>query len=73
MNQNQFSFQSQHLDVDWISFKFQDLEEIRERKMTTYLLKLGFNSYHQSGKLVKPVKESIQVNAQNRFEVLLLE
>ena len=30
MNQNKLSFESEKLTVDWISFKFQHLENIQE-------------------------------------------
>lgn len=34
-----------------------------------YLFQLGFNSYQESGKLAKPIKEPILVNSKNQFEV----
>lgn len=73
MNQNKFTFESEDLVVDWISFKFQHLDKFTETQITSYLFKLGFNSYQESGKLAKPVKEPIQVNYTNKFEVLFVK
>ena len=72
MNQNKFTFQSQNLVVDWISFKFQHLEDSTKTKIANYLFQLGFNSYQESGKLAKPIKESILVSSKNKFEVLFV-
>ena len=54
MKQNKLTFESENLVVDWISFKFQHLDKFTETEITNYLFKLGFNSYQESGKLVKP-------------------
>ena len=40
--QQHLSFDSENLVVDYISFKFQDLEDWKEKKLASYLLKLGF-------------------------------
>jgi len=49
MTQNKLSFDSENLVVDWISFKFQDLEDSTKTKIANYLFKIGFNSYQESG------------------------
>lgn len=72
MNKNQFTFESQSLIVDWISFKFQYLSSSKQIDLATYLFEIGFNSYQQSGKLSKPKKESIKVHSANKFEVLFV-
>ena len=41
-------------------------------KISQYLFKIGFNSYQESGKLVKPAKEPILVNLKNKFEASFL-
>ena len=69
MKQNKLIFESENLQVDYISFKFQKLENSTQRKIADYLFKLGFNSYKESGKLSKPIKESILVSSKNKFEV----
>ena len=69
MNQNKLTFQSENLVVDYISFKFQDLEDFTKTKIANYLFKIGFNSYQESGKLTKPIKEPILVNSKNQFQV----
>ena len=43
--------------MDYITFKFQDLDNLHQTKIANYLFKLGFNSYKESGKLAKPIKE----------------
>ena len=73
MNQNNLTFYSENLVVDWISFKFQHLEDSTKKKTANYLFKFGFNSYQESGKLAKPVKESIFVSSNNQFEVCFVE
>lgn len=65
----QINFQTENLVVDYISFKFQDLEDSTKTKIANYLFKIGFNSYQESGKLAKPIKEPIFVNSKNQFEV----
>ena len=70
MNQNKLSFESEKLTVDWISFKFQHLENIEE--IAQYLFKIGFNSYQESGKLAEPFKESIFVSSDNQFQALFV-
>ena len=69
MKENKLTFQSQNLIVDYITFKFQDLDNLHQTKIANYLFKLGFNSYKESGKLAKPIKEPILVNSKNQFQV----
>lgn len=69
MNQNKLSFESENLVVDYISFKFQDLGNLHQTIIAKYLFQLGFNSYKESNKLAKPIKESILVSSKNKFEV----
>ncbi len=59
MNHNRLTFASENLVVDYISFKFQYLEDWKEKELASYLLKLGFNSYKKSGKLAKLIKTPI--------------
>lgn len=73
MKQNKLTFQSEKLIVDYISFKFQHLDKFSETEITTYLFKLGFNSYQESRKLAKLVKEPVQVNSTNKLEVLFVK
>ena len=70
MKQNKLTFQSQKLTVDWISFKFQHLENMEE--IAQYLFKIGFNSYQESGKLAEPFKESIFVSSDNQFQMFFV-
>ena len=73
MNQTKFTFKSENLVVDWISFKFQKLEDSTKTMIANYLFKLGFNSYQESGKLAKPIKEPILESPNNKFEVLFVK
>ena len=54
------SFQSHNLVVDYIFFKFQELDNYTQTKIANYLFKIGFNSYQESGRLAKPLKEPIK-------------
>jgi len=72
MTENKLSFESKNLVVDWISLKFQDLDNRTMMQIANYLFKLGFNSYQESEKLAKPIKESILFSPENKFEVLFV-
>ena len=69
MKENKLTFQSQNLIVDYITFKFQDLDNLHQTKIANYLFKLRFNSHQESGKLAKLIKEPILVNFKNQFEL----
>jgi hypothetical protein len=43
MKENKLTFASENLVVDYISFKFQYLEDWKEKELASYLLKLGLN------------------------------
>ena len=53
---SQLSFKNQKITVDWIGFKFQNLDRFGQTKLAKYLFKIGFNSYQESGKLAKQIK-----------------
>ena len=72
MSKNKLSFKNTNITVDWIGFKFQNLDNFAQTKLAEYLFKIGFNSYQESGKLAKPVKESIFVSSKNKFQVLFV-
>jgi len=73
MKENNFNFETENLVVDYITFKFQHLEDSTKTKIANYLFKIGFNSYQESGKLAKPFKEPIFVNSKNQFQVCFVE
>jgi len=54
--------------VDYISFKFQDLKDWKEKELASYLLKLGFNCYRESRKLRKSIKTPIFMGLKNIHE-----
>ena len=72
MNQNNLTFYSENLVVDWISFKFQHLDNPTMMQIAGYLFEIGFNSYQESGKLAQPIRKSILVSPENKFEVLFV-
>ena len=72
MNQNKLTFKDENITVDWIGFKFQNLDNFAQTKLAEYLFKIGFNSYQESGKLAKPIKEFILVSSKNKFQVLFV-
>lgn len=72
MNPNKLSFESEKLVVDYISFKFQYLEDWKEKELASYLLKLGFYCYKESGKLTKPIKVPILMELKNRHEACFI-
>ena len=72
MNRNKLTFKDENITVDWIGFKFQNLDNFAQTKLAEYLFKIGFNSYQESGKLAKPIKESILVSSKNKFQVLFV-
>ena len=72
MNRNKLTFKDENITVDWIGFKFQNLDNFAQTKLAEYLFKIGFNSCQESGKLAKPIKESILVSSKNKFQVLFV-
>jgi hypothetical protein len=66
MNQNKLNFNIQNLVVDYITFKFQE-SHCDPNKIAKYLFNLGFKSYQQSGKLSKPVQESLSITKNKRI------
>nr|QGW12745.1 hypothetical protein [Nanofrustulum shiloi] len=68
MKENKLTFESENLVVDYLSFKFQHLEDWKEKELASYLLKLGFNFYKESGKLRKPIKTPIFMELKNKHE-----
>ncbi len=64
------TFETEKLTVDWISFRFQSLDQFQRRKLAIYFLHLGFNSFKEFGKLSKPLKELMYKKRNNQFELL---
>ena len=57
------TFKDENLTVEWIGFKFQNLDNFAQTKLTKSIFNIGFNSYQESGKLAKLVNESIFVSS----------
>ena len=62
------TFHNQKLVVDYITFKFQELQT-QPTKISHYLFHLGFNVYKKSGKLAKPIEESILFKKKNKYKI----
>ena len=55
MHSTKLTFDSQSLVVKYLTFKFPALDDASKINIANYLFQLGFNSYQESGKLVKPI------------------
>lgn len=71
MNQNQLTFSSQNLVVDYISLKFQNLQS-QQTEITNYLCNLGFNVYQESGRFKDPKKQELLTSPKNSFQVIIV-
>lgn len=71
MTPNSLDFNSQNLVVDYISFKFQK-SQCDQNKIAEYFFNLGFNSYQESGKSSKPIRQPIFVNSKNQHEICFI-
>lgn len=71
MNSNTLTFDSQNLVVDYITFKFQEAQ-CDQNTIADYFFNLGFNSYQESGKSAKPIKQSIFIDSKNQYEICFI-
>ena len=69
MQQNKFTFQSQNLIVDYITFKFQDLDNLHQSRIAKYLFQLGFNSFDVDKKYRDSIQTRIQTNYKNQHQI----
>ena len=69
MKQNKLTFQSQNLVVDYITFKFQDLDNLHQIRIAKYLFQLGFNSFDVDKKYRDPIQTRIQINSKNQHQI----
>ena len=70
---NNLNFKDQKLVVDWISFKFQYLEQYKKLDIAKYLCKMGFNSLEQSGHIKKPEPTTISSSKKNKYTVRFIK
>lgn len=68
-----FTFRSQNLIVDYISFKFQTLDNATETEIANYLFNIQFNCYQESGRLFKLTKKPILISSNNKSEVTFVK
>ena len=73
MKENKLTFKDENLTVDWIGFKFQNLDNFAQVKLAEYFFIVGFNPYRESGKLATSVKESIFAGFKNNFQVFFID
>ena len=66
MKQNNFSFKSENLLVDYFEFKFDVLSEHTKQKIVQSFFKLGFNSFDVDKKYRDPIQTRIQINSKNQ-------
>ena len=71
MTQNPLNFNSQNLVVDYISFKFQN-SQCNQNKIAKYFFNLEFNSYQESEKSSKSIRQPIFVNSKNQHEICFI-
>lgn len=72
MTLNTLNFEAENFVVDYITFKFQALENSTKKELAYYLSDIGFNCYQQSAKSAKPVNESLVVNSSNKFQASII-
>jgi ribosomal protein S24E len=68
MEQHKYTFERENLVVDYITFKFQEAQ-CDQNTIADYLFNLGFNSYQESGKSTKPIKQPIFIDSKNQHEI----
>ena len=66
------NFESENLEVDYVSFKFQDLENSERIKLANYFYEIGFNSYQESGKLKEPIRNPMFITSKNRYQIVFV-
>ena len=42
---NELTLQDRNITIDWIGFKFQNLDNFHQTRIIDYLFQLAFNSY----------------------------
>jgi len=72
MHQNKLTFDRENLHVDFITLKFQK-SQCDQNQIADYLFNLGFNSYQQSGKLSKPIRQPIFIDLKKRHEISFIQ
>ena len=69
MKQNNLSFKSENLLVDYFEFKFDVLSEHTKQKIVQSFFKLGFNSFDVDKKYRDPIQTRIQINSKNQHQI----
>ena len=70
---NKFTFQSEGLTVDYVTFNFEQLNESRKADLINYFYKLGFNSYETDRKYRNAFDESIKYNSKNLYQIKFIK
>ena len=73
MKQNKFTFESESLIVDYITFNFERLNDSRKADLINYFHKLGFNSYDTDRKYRNAFDEPIKYNSKNLYQIRFIK
>lgn len=73
MNQNTLTFDTENLQVDFLTLKFQILDNDKQLEIANYLFMLGFNSSQESdSKFYKSNRKTLCYDFKNKFEVIFV-
>lgn len=73
MNQSKLSFANDNFTVDYVTFNFEQLDDIRKANLINYFYKLGFNSYDTDRKYWNAFDESIKYNSKNLYQIKFIK
>ena len=73
MNQNKLAFETENLQVDFLTLKFQFLDYEKQLEIANYLFTFGFNSSQESDtKFQKSNRKTLCYDFKNKFEVIFV-
>ena len=73
MNQNKLTFDTENLQVDFLTLKFQFLDDDKQLEIANYLFTLGFNSSQEfDSKFSKSNRKTLFYDFKNKFEVIFV-
>jgi len=70
---NKLTFESQGLNVDYVTFNFDHLNQNRKTDLINYFYKLGFNSYETDRKYRNAFDEPIKHNFKNLYQIKFIK
>ena len=67
---DKFTFESENLTVDYVTFNFEQLNQSRKADLINYFYKLGFNSYDTDRKYRNLIwYKFIKFNSKNLYQI----